>query len=372
MSNLLLADLTNATRTEITRKLPDVVSSKKNTLGILVGSQVLRTKKTGNAPFDILRSNDLAAGEAFQIDFQVGFPVAVGAKAITGSMASLKLPQQANFNVVSGKITPSYYQLREDIRTAQVERVKKSPKVLGPNLASKISQSAITGFMKKWNDDLFPDAGCTPCYAAGVNGIYQEDKMMALAYPLQSGYVLNAASGSGTYPYIVDDMNATGYTTLKALNVGTTASGFGVMSPSNLRTKLTLPMEDIEGAMPNLLVCDSAVYDYGVLQAEGKVVIEQEDMPDYAFSGIAKYAGVYWLREGKLDTLYATTSYREAYLLDANTWEFRWSGLDGEDALSITPDPDTKLLVTLLGKAATCLICHVPRYNARAYNVTLS
>ena len=171
MSNLLLADLTNATRTEITRKLPDVVSSKKNTLGILVGSQVLRTKKTGNAPFDILRSNDLAAGEAFQVDFQVGFPVAVGAKAITGSMASLKLPQQANFNVVSGKITPSYYQLREDIRTAQVERVKKSPKVLGPNLASKISQSAITGFMKRWNDDLFPDAGCIPCYAAGVNGI---------------------------------------------------------------------------------------------------------------------------------------------------------------------------------------------------------
>jgi hypothetical protein len=375
-TTLLLNNLGVAVRQQITDDLPDITAQNRTFLAILARMQGVASngKYGGRALGKFTASSELSglAGESIQLDFQVGIPVTRGVRPVTGSLESLEQPPQSGFNTVAGTITPSYYQLREDIRQAQIDRLMKDPKVYGPKLVKTISKSAINSQMNKLNEDLFPANGVTPTFAAGTNGIYTEDKISALGYPLQSGYVNNAATGSGAYPYLVADLNATGYTDIKALQSGDTTTGFGTPSPTNIRTKILLPMSRRVEANLDMALCDSAIFDYICTQAEAKFVLEQQDAIIYGATQIAKYMGLTWVYEPRLDDLYATTGYREIYFLDSSTWEFRYAGGLSEGDLTIEKNKSTLWLNTMLGKLACCVICHVPRYNAHAFKAVTS
>lgn len=298
-----------------------------------------------------------ASGKAKQVDFRVALPVTQGAQAINGSLASLELETQSNFQTVSGEMGWSYYQSREDVRTALIEQMTKA---VSKNVqwvkdtAEALRDSIELAIM----GDVIPPTSVT---TAG-QGAEAENKIMALAYPLQN-------ATSGTYSYLGLNLADAQLQPTQAIVSGTTGSAFGVMSLSSLRTKILHPLMPRRAKIDIALV-DSDIFDYMLTQAEGKVVLAQEDQLNYGGSAI-RYGGIWWCYEPKLDDVYDTTTYREALFLQSDTWEYTYAEI-GDSSLTMNDNPRTNLLKTLLFACAVQLLCYHPRKNARAYNVSKS
>lgn len=297
------------------------------------------------------------AGKSRQVDFRTGLPVAQGASPVTGSLASLELSTQENIQTQSGEMGWSYYQAREDVRTALIEQMTKD---VSKNIQwVKMTAEALRDAIRiKVMSDIIPAADVT---TAG-QGAEAENKIMAIGYPLQN-------ATSGTYSYLGLNMADAEMQRSQAVRSGTTGSAFGVMSLSNLRKKILLPLKP-RGGKPDIVLCDADVFDYVLSQAEGKLVLAQEDTLEYGGENV-RYGGRYWCYEPLLDDVYDTTTYRQTLFLQSDTWEFTWKEF-GNDSLSLSPHDKTNFLQKVLWACACQLICYNPRKNAVAYNVTLS
>jgi len=360
-----LERLNIALRNQISRELYDYTKNYNGFLSMLAAIDNLYGVTSRH-----IRSNDVSGSE-IQVEFRQSLPNVQGAMAVTGSLPSLELPAQSGFAAVAGTMGWSHYHAREDIRKAFVQHMDKDPKSVVPYVKS-VSKALRDAVMEKLSSDIFPSNNLYPSRGTGgaTNGNAQEDKIMSLAYPLQSGYVDNSLTPDSTvYPYLVDNLNATGYTGIKSVNAGTYGTPFntsGNITTSALRRNILFPLRN-RGAQVDLAIVDSAIYDYTIVQAEAKVVIEQMDKMVYGGTW-SKYLNMFWMIEEKLDTLAATSNAkREAYFLDTSTWEFRQNGAFTET--SVKDHPTAAWLLTMLMSFSCALICKHPRYNGRAFNV---
>lgn len=312
------------------------------------------------------KDND-TTGESFQFTYRKGLPTVQGVLARTDTITNLPRTEQSNFSIVAGKIQPSFYDSREDVRRAYLSVFEKNPQAVVPYLKA-VAQAMRDAFYKKLSDDMFPtDIGEPTDPGSGTSYAEAEDKVMAVHYPLQSGYADNEASGSGTYSYLGFDLNAAGYTGLKSVQKGTTTAGFGNPTWDNIRTNLILPLK-LRGAKPDLLLVDSGTYSYMLNDAETAIRLSQST--NLKFGGeIIRVGDMFVMPESRLDTL--GVSYpRQLYCLQTDTWRFKYRHLN--DQLKFIDHPDTAVLVTLLAYIEVCLVCEHPRFNGRGYNVSLA
>lgn len=354
---------------QIGRNLYDIVYKKFGFVAMLKGLDMVY-----GAPTRIMKSND-TSGSKVSFDFRTGTPTVSGVNAVTGALGTLLQSESETYSTISAELPWSHYQLREDIRTAVINKVVDNPKTMVP-WVKKVAESISDAILFKLSQDLFPDDALTPTRAAGgATGVAAENRIMALAYPLQVGRDGNdpAAILPATYDYAGIDLNDTSpdYTRLRATNEGTYATPFattGTPSLSNLRRKLIMPMRN-KGAMPDLGICDNEVYDYFLTTAESKVVLDQTANLEYGGETI-KWGGLRWMVEDRLSTMAEDASNeRELYILQSDTWEFRQK--DAFTDFGIQDHPSTKTLKTILGYFECALICHNPRFNARGVNIVV-
>lgn len=364
-----LENLEMALRNQISRDLQDLTAARqlRTTLSLILRMDNFYGVSSRFQPV----GNDLT-GEEFQVDFRTGLPQVQGVMAETGNLESLELPVQQTFAMMSGTVKPSHYQFREDVRVAYIEAFKKGKLKSVTDYVSKVSSAVRDAVMLDLNHDMFPTTNLAPTYPSGLTtGYAQENKIMAMAYALQVGRDDNDPSNSTptTYNYFDLDMNT--YTDLRAVNSGTTGVAFGVASLQNIRKNILMPLSH-RGAMPDIAVCDSDVYDYILDQAEDKVVLSQQESQVLGASRI-KYGGLFWNPEPQMDDKYnedSTNNKREIYVLDSATWVFKLNGNLSE--VSLVDNPNTKTLKSLQGYFQCAFFCENPSMNGRAYNVSLS
>lgn len=350
-----------ALRNQVNRELWDYADDYHSFISVLCALDNM-----WNVQSRFVKDQD-TSGESFQITYRKGLPTVQGVLARTDTITNLPRTEQSNFSIVAGKMQPSFYDCREDVRRAYLSVFEKNPQAVLPYLKA-VASAARDAFYKKLSDDMFPtDIGEPTDPGSGTSYAEAEDKVMALHYPLQSGFADNELTGSGTYPYLGIDLNAAGYTDLKAKNAGTTTSSFGNPSWANIREKLILPLK-LRGAQPDLIICDSSVYSYMLNDAETAIRLKQST--NLKFGGeIIQVGDMFVLPEGRLDTL-AATYLRQMYVVQTDTWRFKYRHLN--DQLKFIDHPDSAVLVTLLAYIEVCLMCEHPRYNGRGYNVSVA
>jgi len=370
----LLQDADVALRQQISDDLNDITLPEMAFLATLKNRDAYF--KTDGKRFKV--GADLS-GSDLQIDFRTGLPSVTGVNAMNPVFAALQVPLQRGFNIEAGTMAPSAYQVGETTPKYLINRYAKSVESFSDYLAL-VSKGVLGAYMLKLSKDIFPPTNLTPTIAAGyATGYASIDKVMALAYPLQSGFANNAATGSGTYSYLGIDMNSSPYTTMKASQRGTVSSAFGTPSVQNVRNLI----QDVvtKGGAPDLIVTGPRVNSYMLTLPEARVILEQEEKLTYG-GRMLNIAGIDFLVEARMDKLalssetgysdedesVSTTEYHELYCLDTSTWVFRSSSM--EDIDIIDPLPGYPALINIQGYYECALACENPRYNGRAFNIT--
>lgn len=371
---MLLQNADVALRQQISDDLNDITLQEMAFLATLKNKDAYY--KTDGKRFKV--GADLSGSE-LQIDFRTGLPTVTGVNAMNPTFAALQVPLQKGFNIEAGTMAPSAYQMGEVAPKYLINRYSKSVESFADYLAI-VSKGVIGAFMLRLTKDIFPPTNLQPTIAAGfANGQQSIDKVLSLAYPLQSGYVLNAATGSGTYPYLGIDMNSSPYTGMKSQQRGTTGTAFGTPSVQNVRNLI----QDVitAGGNPDLVVSSPRVNSYMLTLPEARVILEQNEKLSYG-GRLLNIAGIDFLVEKRLDKLalssetgysdedetVSTTEYHEMYVLDTGTWVFRSTSM--EDIDIIDPLPGYPALINIQGYYEAVLACENPRYNGRAFNIT--
>ena len=366
-----LTKLQLALRNQINRELYDYAHEGHHFLSMLRGLEnAYRVKGR------FTKSNDIT-GEKLQLDYRKSLPNVSGAYAESGSVASLELQAQENYASIGGTMDWSYYQMREDIRTSRIKHYTAMNAKAQVPLVKQIAQAARDGIFDQLTNDMFPLNDLYPTRAAAgaattdgeTGGANAENKVMAVAYPLQTGRIDNDTTESTptSYNYLGIDLNDE--TGLRAVNFGEYDSAFGNATASLLRRKLLFPLRN-KGYKPDVAVTDSDIVDYVTTNiTDPKVVIENAETLVYGGEYV-RVLGLNWMAEPRMDAKNdGSENKREIYCLESNSWEFRQIGLD-ED-FEIGNNPKTALLKTLLGFVICALACKHPRANARAYNVSI-
>lgn len=365
-----LTKLALALRNQVNRELFDFAFDHHSMLALLAGMEnAYRVKGR------FTRTSDVK-GEKLQLDYRKSAPNVTGAKAETGSVGSLELPAQENYESIGGTMSWSYYQLREDIRTIYIDQYTSATAKAQVPVVKQIASGARDAIFDKFTKDMFPlddlfpsrDGGGAATTDGNKLGAHAEDKIMAIAYPLQTGRRDNDTTEStpAAYSYLGIDLNVE--TALRAINSGEYDSAFGNPTASALRRKLILPLRN-RGHKADLGVTDSDTYDYLATNiADPKVVIESAETLEYGGEYI-RALGVNWMVEPRMDDkLDDSENKKEIYLLTSDSWEFRQVGVMGD--LTIRENPNTALLHTMLGRVIAAWACKHPRANARGYNIT--
>ena len=365
-----------ALRQQVSKSLNDILFPEFPFLATLQGFDAYYKAQ---GPTRFKNGADLHGSE-IQEDFVTGAPRVEGVNAMNPTITALHMTPERNFNIESGSIPISAYQWEEWIAKYYWNRLDDSLESVEGAVATigKLVKKAI---LDKLNKHMFSPTNLTPTIAAGDStGPASIDKIMSLAYPLQSGYVLNAATGSGTYDYFGFNMNNAAYSGMKATQKGTTAAAFGTPSAINLR----LLMQEIynKGGTPDLLLGGGRLLSYLLSLPETKTSIINNGT-NMEYGGVRlNIVGLELLAEPRMDKLalssetgysdeaetVSTTEYHEAYILDSSTWNFRISDMGKMTHIQDIPGYPTQEV--LQGYFEAAFWCSNPRHNGRAFNIT--
>lgn len=311
------------------------------------------------------RDTDVS-GDKMQFEIRTALPATTGALARTGAPETLVQSLTEGFTFIGGELPYSYYQFDEVVRTAKIEAFQNNPESMADYIG-EISTAITDSIMLKLNEDLIPALPLYPSYASGfTGGAAAENKIMALGYPLQTGQASNGAGTSTSYSYAGIDIGTT-YSALRA----TAPTPLAANSLTATRRAITYPLQD-KGAKPDIMIADSAIYDGWLVEAEAKTVIGQEDYLKYGGTYREFPGGVMGLREGRLDTVFASAAAtRVIYALQSSSWYFALKGSVGNDvSFELHDVPGTTLLKRMTGHIVCGFACTNPRVNARVYGVT--
>jgi hypothetical protein len=302
-------------------------------------------------------------------DFQVDEPEWETTDAMNPDYSQRALNMVKRTKMVQGSILPGVLVCAEPVDKYELNRIQKNSK-LYTNWVKKIASKLKDKYLTKIQDELFPDAIQT-----GGDQTYKNvdgGRIMAFAYPLQTGYDNNDLTGTGTYMYLGIDLNA--YPEMKAVNVGKTDTAYTV-SWEAIEEDICMELKR-RGANVDLMLVDKAVYAY--MKSQLFQTIEQSPDKMLAYPGdkfkIQNGPWVVW--EPKLDDLYTETGVREIYLGDSSTLHFGWDGSgegEGEDGgvAFIAKVPGQPTMHLIQGYREQAFVNERPSWWGRVHNAEI-
>lgn len=351
-----LVNFQTALRKQLSRRLNDTVDQRRGFLGLLMAMDDFY----GSPRTRFNRENDVSGPEV-QFDFRTGIPAWAGVNHQSGALSVFTISDAEAFNIRGAKMGYSAYQVAENIRRSRINRHKNTPESVRGYVKS-VAKGMRDGLMKKLDEDMFP---LDNVENAPSSYIHAENRVMALSYPLQPD------PGTGTYEYASIDLRASGYTGIQAVTAGDISgtNPFGTPTPSNIRTKLFMPLVDRE-ASPDFALCDNGVMDYMIANAETHVVIDMREK--LKFGGIiVNYLGLNWMPHTRLTQLAATSGKkREIIMGDSSTWW--WLHKDMESDFDVLKVPGAPGKLVMQGYVECALVNESPRFNGRGIDVRLS
>ena len=350
-----IQDLSLALQRQVAKKIYNTAFSTPSFVSLLFALDNFYMK----SPVKRIDPYGIEGGD-MRINFQVSQPVVRGVNRNGTDFSQRIIPLQANAETIAGSIAESAYEFLEAIDRYKINRLK-GDKMLSEFVKLTAAQCA-DAWITKINSDFWPST-----QQVGGTGQYaQSDKIMAFAYPLQTGFSGNAATGTGTYSYLGIDLNTR--TNIKALNYGTDSQG---VTPTigNLRQNLIMPLRQ-RGAKVDLMIAGSADYEYLINQADAEVRLSYEKELEFGGTYV-KLEDIFVIYEPMIDLLPKS----EIYVGDSSTLRVGMDG-DNKDRLKsfsvIDPFPQAPSMVAIQGYNEICFVNENPRYWGRAYNTVRS
>ncbi len=343
-----------AIRNQVSRNLHTVCDSQHAFTAFLMALDTMYDTKGTR----VVRDPDLQ-GPEIQFDFETGLPVVAGVEHQAGALSAFEIAAAENHAIRGARLGYSAYQGAETIRKSTLNRLKASPKSALPYI-KKIAKAMSRAVVKDLDEDLFPT---TNMVDNATTYHWAENHVMAIAYPLQN-------PASGTYEYANLNLNASGYTGIKAVVAGDGSTPFGTPTPSNIRRKLIFPLRHAREGKPDMGLCDSDVMDYMITNAEASAVIDMTDKLNFGAT-IIKCVGIMWMPVDRLNVLAATASQkREMYVLESE--HHRWMSWGVGDDVTIENVPYKPGLKVMQTYYECAYVNECPRLDARGYDVRLS
>ena len=344
-----------ALRNQVSRNLHTVCDSQHAFTAFLLALDTMYDTKG----LRVVRDKDMQ-GPEIQFDYETGLPVVAGVQHQAAALSAFVIAAAENHAIRGARMGYSAYQGAETIRKSTLNRMKRSPQSAVPYI-KKVAKAMSRAVVKDLDEDLFPS---TNMVDNATTYHWGEDHVMAIAYPLQD-------PASGTYEYANLNLNASGYTGIKAVVAGNGTTGFGLPTPSNLRKKLIFPLRHTREAKPDIGLCDSDVLDYMITNAEQSVLIDMSDKLNFGAT-VIKCVGLMWMPVDRLNVLANTASQkRELYVLESE--HHRWMSWGvGDDVKVIDDLPREPGNVSLQTYYECAYVNELPRNDARAYDVVLS
>lgn len=351
-----------AFRNHLARKIIDINQYKTGFIGLLAAMEANDQMLKGGdmEPVRFNREMD-TSGRGWEWDAMTGRAAVTGVDNTSGTLSDFVIANQTNFANLLLQMDVSSYHGLETVKKSNIIRHSKGKGLA--NYIDTVAGSFIASMTTKWEADLFPADN-----VENSSGSYDmaPNKLQAVAYPLMAD---NA--GATNYEYATVDMNAAAYSGLKAVVSGTLSTSFGTPTPSNIRTKLLMPLNFREGSTPDIGLCDSAVYDFMLQQAEAKVVLDFKEKLGYG-SEIVRYLGLFWVPLYRLDVL-ASTSGKKREIMILSSQNHVWKCQEGPESYGIIDNvPNAPGLVNIQGYTECAYINTTPRFDARGLNVAIS
>lgn len=353
MPNTELIGVDTALRRQIAKRIHNVAFQRPSFLGLLMGLDTFYNKRAKGH----LRVNKLGIkGGKMQFNFWTSLPEVRGTNALNPDYSSRQIPIVKNTRHAAGTLDASSYEAAEPVDQYEINRMVGDDAL--PNLVSKTADLFAEAFITRINSDMFPAVNQTGGVQTYANQI---DRIMSLAYPLQSGYANNASNGSGAYNYLGIDMNAAPNVGMKALNVGDTG-GKTAPTVTNIRQKLLMPLR-ARGANIDVLLMGAD--DFSTFCNSADAQIQQPYTQEMTIgTEWAKFGNVFVVYEPMIDPL----PMKEIYALDSSTWTFGMteSGVDKIDLVDKVPGAPSYNLLQAYAEFA--FACENPRFNGRMFN----
>lgn len=363
-----------ALRQQVSENLNDITMTQMPFLGMIRGFDRFDAAQYGEVEGIRFTTGGPLSGEALQIDFRVGKPNARFINALDPNFNNLINPLRRGMNIRSGTLIPTAYDVSEVVPKYYVNRLQNSLKSV-ENYVMKTARATTDALLELWNNALFPPTNLQQTIAASpTTGAPAIDNLMAVAFPLQSGYANNAATGTGTYSYLGIDMNLAANDGMKSRQAGTVAAPFGTPSTDNLRVEMV--QTNNQGGSVDLYVCDTETFSF-----LGDVIddyVRLQNGEKLSFGGtVFNLLGMAMLHEPRLDRLsdsfsdednaVAATEYRESYMLTSEVHKFRLTTPEDMDLDSYPTAPAFELME---GYGEIVYWNENPRHNSRQFQLT--
>lgn len=366
---MALEGIQSAIRQQVSERLNDITMEEMPFLGTLRGFDAFY--KTGGLRFNV---GGPLRGEALQVDFRTGKPTVRGINAMEPNFNQLIAPLQKGMNWASGTLVPSAFDCHETIQKYMLNRLEGSLESL-TDYVMKTSDAVVDAIYELWTSMLFPPTNLAQTITTSpFTGAPTMDTLMAVAFPLQTGYANNAATGTGTYSYLGIDMNLTRFNAMKARNTGTVAAPFGTPSVDNLRVEKIKTIN--KRGRPDIYITDTETLSFLGDVLEDQVRMQQGE--ELTFGAMQfNLLGMVMMAEPRMDLLsdgfsdehasVSATEYRESYMLSSKNHRWRNTPIDDFDVDDLQGAAALKLGQ---GYYEACYWNENPRHDARQFQLT--
>lgn len=355
-------------------ELHDMVLSAMPYTAAMAGMDELA--KNAAMPTGRFMSTDTLSGNNARFTFEVAIPEGYGVSAETGPVADLEYPYREVQTSVTLQARKSYYANDDVIRMSDLVAFDEDANPdLVPFLRTKVN-GLVKGTFKTINSDLFPVTNASPSHTGNSDTFAPtEERVMALSHALQTGQSGNAAGAATSYDYFGYNIGTNANT--QAVNYGTHSSSF-VFAQQTVFENIILPIRE-RGGNPDIALVDRGVYALLADFINDKTVVGVTETIAFGVQTLV-IDGVRYILEPRLSELASAASQkREAYYLDSSKWSFKYETFNaegGEKSAGMTGvaiKPARSRAFYAIDMGLVCRhVCTAPRYNGRAYNLTLS
>ncbi|GEM_PF-5805637 len=226
-----------------------------------------------------------------------------------------------------------------------------------------VARMSAQAFWEQINDALFPDFN-------QVGGAGQIDgniaKIMAFAYPLQSGFLGNMPTAQGNEVYMYQNIDLNKFPRFKAVNVGTDAAAY-TYTWEKFRFDVVMKLRSKRNSKCDLCIHGSDTFEATKTQLSGTIQQKPDKVVALPGEFFVTNDGVFHMLETAIDKL----PKREIYVGSSDSLAFGLPDDPMEGVHYIDPYPGLPTMAALEGMSLVGFINERPWEWGRAYNVVL-
>lgn len=227
----------------------------------------------------------------------------------------------------------------------------------------KVSKLSTQAFWEFVNSAIWPTEN-------QVGGIGQGDgniaKMMAFAYPLQSGFQGNVSTAQANEVYMYQGIDMNKFPRFKAINVGTDNAAY-TYSYEKFRRDVIQPLRAKRGSSVDLCIHGTDTFEATRTQNQGTLMQRPDKIVNLQGEWFQTNDGVFHYLETAIDNL----PKREVYAGEAATLAVGLPDDPMADMNYIDPYPGNPSMAAMEGFTLVGMLNEQPWKWGRAYNVTL-